>query len=300
MKHYRTYKLFVLFVLLYMLIILITPPNPATVSLYHLSDTAYRVLLLATTGLPAFLTWLAAFYGYAQLEQYSKLIKDSKEGMAFDKLTKGSRWIAYYLPVVSTTALLLSGIANSAPEFRGPGQVIGNYLAVLITLIAMGAFGSGARQLADSTKARPTQYKIRIMALAAITISVLYCYFVITESLHGRTNYYLPLGWLLPTIVIPFFFAWFMGLLAVLDLNAYGNKVKGLLYQKALRGLSGGILIVILAAIAVQYVSSASPQQNHLVLGGVLVVRYILYGFLALGFAVIGTSAKKLQRIEKI
>jgi hypothetical protein len=300
MKEFRLHKLFVFFVLLYILIVLLTPPNPMTVHLYHLNETAYRVLLLATTGIPAFLTWFAAFYGFTWLQQYNELIKDTKEGAAFTKLTKGSRWLAYYLPFVSTATLLLSAIANHSHGFRGPAQVISNYLAVLISLTAMAAFSTGARQLADTVRARPTQLKIRFVSFSFIVVGVLYAYFVITKSLSGHAHYYLSLGWLLTTVVVPFFFAWFMGLLAVLDLDAYSSKVKGLLYQKALKGLSAGILVVILAAIVLQYVNTVNPQRGHLVLGAVLVIRYIVYICMAAGFGLIGSSAKKLQQIEKI
>jgi hypothetical protein len=91
-----------------------------------------------------------------------------------------------------------------------------------------------------------------------------------------------------------------LGLLAVLDIDAYATNISGLLYRKSLQLLSAGLLVVVLSSVLVQYLNSASTQRGRLILGGVLVIKYILYACLAAGFALIAHSAKKLQQIEKI
>jgi hypothetical protein len=142
---------------------------------------------------------------------------------------------------------------------------------------------------------------MRILALSFIILGVLYCYFIIRHGFDPATSpYHLPLGWLLMTNVVPYFFAWILGLLAVLDIDAYAGKVTGILYRQALRILSAGLLTVIVTSILIQYVNSANLQQGRFIFGAVLVMRYMLYACLAAGFGLVAHSAKKLQQIEKI
>jgi hypothetical protein len=258
-------------------------------------------LLFVVIALPAYLTWLAAFYGYRQLNRYTTLLDGAKEGLPFAKLSTGVKWLAFYLPLVSCTSLLLSGIANAHPGFRAFADVSSTYLSVAIALGAFWITSDGARQLTVLVKTRPSLFKTKLLTLSFIVMGVTYCYFVVKHGLNHHTSpYHLPIGWLLLTTVVPYFFAWMLGLLAVLDIDAYATKVSGLLYRQALRLLSAGLLTVIISSILIQYVNSAALQRTRLVFGLVLVIRYILYAGLAGGFALIAHSAKKLQQIEKI
>lgn len=295
------YRLYAVFVIAYTLILLFMPPNPATLAAYNLNEAAYRVLLFAVVALPAFLTWLAAFYGYNQLNAYSKLVADTREGEAFETLRKGVKWLALYLPVVSLVTISLFAIANSNGGFRPFAEVFSNYLTIVIALGAFAMLGNGARKLAELSNVRPSLFKTRLLTLSFIIMGVLYCYFIIKHGIDPNGSpYHLSIGWLLITNVVPYFFAWMLGLLAVLDIDAYADKVTGILYRQALRLLSGGLLTVIITSILIQYVNSASLQRGRFVFGVVLVLRYTLYACLAAGFALIAHSAKKLQQIEKI
>jgi hypothetical protein len=277
------------------------PPNQATLVAYHLNEAGYRALLIAVVALPAYLTWLAAFYGYNQLGQYAKLVADAREGAAFETLRRGVKWLALYLPVVSILALLLAAIANTHTGFRPFADVTTNYLTIFVALGAFWMLNKGARQLAELSGVRPSLLKMRILALSFIILGVLYCYFIIGHGLdHNTSPYHLPLGWLLMTNVVPYFFAWILGLLAVLDIDAYAGKVTGILYRQALQILSAGLLTVIVTSILIQYVNSANLQQGRFIFGAVLVMRYMLYACLAAGFGLVAHSAKKLQQIEKI
>lgn len=295
------YRLYALFVIFYSLVLLLMPANQVTLDAYHLTNASYRVLLFIVVALPAFLTWLAAFIGYNQLNRYTILLNGATEGEPFSKLTTGVKWLAYYLPVVSCTNLLLSAIANSHPSFRPVADVFSTYLSILIALGAFSLSSSGARQLTVIGKTRPSLLKTKLLTLSFIIMGVTYCYFVIKHGIDPRTSpYHLPLFWLLLTTVVPYFFAWMLGLLAVLDIDAYATKVSGVLYRRALQLLSCGLLTVIISSVLIQYVNSAALQRGRLVFGLLLIIRYILYAGLAGGFALIAHSAKKLQQIEKI
>jgi hypothetical protein len=143
--------------------------------------------------------------------------------------------------------------------------------------------------------------KTRLLTLAFIIMGVAYCYFVVKHGLDADTSpYYMPLAVLLATVVIPYLYAWMLGLLAALDIDAYAGNVSGLLYRKALQLFSCGLVTVVASSVLLQYVNSASTERLRLVLGGVLVIRYLLYAAMAGGFALIAHSAKELQQIEKI
>lgn len=295
------YRLYLLFVIFYSLVLLFMPANPATLAAYHLSNAAYRTLLFAVVALPAYLTWLAAFIGYNQLHRYRVLLDGANEGKPFDQLTTGVKWLAYYLPIVSCTSLVLSAVANSQPGFRAFADVASTYLSIVIAIGAFSLTSLGARELTVLSKTRPSLFKTKLLTLSFIMMGVTYCYFVIKHGLQPHNSpYHLPIIWLLVTTVVPYFFAWMLGLLSVLDIDAYATKVSGLLYRRALRLLSAGLLMVIASSIFIQYVNSAALQRGRLVFGLVLVVRYALYAGLAGGFALIAHSAKKLQQIERI
>jgi hypothetical protein len=300
MKRPQSYKLLAIFVVLFLLVVLVSPANSDTLSRYHLSQASYRILLFATVGIPAFLTWYAAFYGYEQLESYTSTIAKTKEGEAFEFLRRGSKWIALYLPIVTIVSMILLGIANAASFFRGAALIISNYVAVILSLIAFTLVSTGARKIANVDNARPSLTKTRLVTFLFIVMGLLYSYFITKHASGNAHPYYLSPLLMLLTVVLPYFYAWFMGLLALLDIDAYASKVPGILYRKALRLLSCGLLTIIVSSILLQYINSANTNRGRLIFGSELLMRYALYATISAGFLLVGSSAKKLQQIEKI
>jgi hypothetical protein len=105
---------------------------------------------------------------------------------------------------------------------------------------------------------------------------------------------------LLITVVVPFLYAWFIGLLAALDIHAYSTRIDGLLFRKSLSEFSGGIILIVLASILMQFVNTVNTERGRLLLGSTFLFRYLAYLIMVGGFAVIAKSAKKLQQIEKV
>jgi hypothetical protein len=300
MKWYATYRLWIIFILLFALMVLLTPPHPDTLTRYNINPATYRILLFTTEGIPAFITWFAAFYGYERLRDYNSIIKKSKEADAFSYLEKGSRWTALYLPVVTLASLTLIGISNAHPGFRGMALVLSGYIGVVLSVVAFSLIGTGTRMMAANVNVRPSLVRTRILLGTFIVGCVLYSYYIIEHG-HKKPNpYHQPIILMLLTVVAPLFFAWLMGLLAILDIGAYAQKVPGILYRKALRLLSGGLLIIIISSILLQLIHSANTERGRLYFGNVLLAHYALYLTISLGFILIGVSAKKLQQIEKI
>lgn len=286
--------------LIFICISLVTPPDPLTIERYNLTNTTYRIVVLSAAIIPAILTWIAACYGYVQLRRYAHTIAKFTEGPAFLHINKGIRWLAFGLPTVSLISLALNAIANSHGGFRGTAIVLTNYTTVIIAITAATFLGNGARLLADTSHARPYPWLVRLISLVFVTTGVLYCYSLVIHSADGPSPYHLPMGLLLLTVVVPFLYAWFIGFFAALDINAYSLTVDGLLFRKALRQFSAGIALVVSSSILIQFVNTANPQGGQLLLGGTLLLRYIAYLAMVVGFVVIAKSAKKLQQIENI
>lgn len=122
--------------------------------------------------------------------------------------------------------------------------------------------------------------------LLFIIIGVTYCYitfrFLNLQSVGSDNNpYYLPAWLMILTVIIPFLYTWLIGLLAAYEIYLYSKNVEGILYQRAMRLLSGGVTSVIASSIVVQYLRSAVPRTEHLSFNSVLLIvniAYIFYG----------------------
>jgi hypothetical protein len=107
--------------------------------------------------------------------------------------------------------------------------------------------------------------------------------------------------WLLVlTIIIPYLYAWFIGLLAAFEITVVARQAKGILYRQALRLLAGGVSVVIAGLITIQYVRSVFPSGGKLSLGLVLLLIYLVYLIVAAGFVLITLGANRLKKIEEI
>ncbi|MCA9334504.1 hypothetical protein KC963_05630 [Candidatus Saccharibacteria bacterium] len=276
------------------------PSNPQTIAQYHLSNIAYRAVLISAIAIPATLMWLAAFYGYEQVRKYVNTVKNSKEGEGFERLAMGVKWAAFLLPSISLLLLLLRAISNSSASFLPAAIIIGNYATLIGSLIAFSIIGRGARLLADRVKVRPSLSSTRIGMLIFLSLVTFYSYFVLSHALRGPSPYHLSTGLLLTTVMIPYVYAWFVGLLAALDIRAVGRHTPGILYQRGLHRLAMGLFIVITSTILLQCLNSIHAGHDNLVFGGVLLTRYLLYASVAAGFVLLGNGAKQLSQIEKV
>ena len=279
---------------------MLMPANKLTVDTYHLTNSSYRILLLIASALPTALTWFAGFYGLVQINKFSSLVKDSQEGPAYQRFSNGVRWIALYLPISSLVSVAVYAVANGHPELRRLAHYISTYVAIFIAVMAFSIISTGARQIADMNKVRPGVLQTRLVSLIFMIIGVVYSVILTRQYYIGISTYQLPLILLVFTIIVPYLYAWLQGMLAILDITAYGEQVKGLLYRKSMRLLAVGILLIIISSILIQYLNSINTQPGRLLFGSMLLIRYCLYACSAGGFILIAQSAKKLQQIEKI
>jgi hypothetical protein len=92
--------------------------------------------------------------------------------------------------------------------------------------------------------------------------------------------------------------AWFLGLLAAINLTRYAAQVKGVLYRQALRYLVLGVLSVVIFAVIVQVLSLASRFFLGFDLARLLFTVYVLLALYGLGFWFVNLGARNLARIE--
>lgn len=275
------------------------PPNPASLHMLHISENEYR-LAIFTLILPYALIWFSAFYAYEKLEHYAQKLAGTREGEAFKKIANGVRFLAWGLALPTIIALILSAIEGQAPGFHAAHIIIDNYIAVLVPLVGFTIIGNGTRVLTEIVRARPGSTGTRLLVGAFTVVGVFFVYFVIHNQNSDTNAYYLPLTFLLLTIVVPYLYAWLGGLLSAYELRLYSLKTRGVLYQKALIWLAAGITIVIIGSIMVQYLDGVFAGRKDLSLGPLLALIYCLLIIQALGYALIAFGANRLIKIEEV
>lgn len=291
-------------VLLYVFLIFLLPANRPTMEAHNLTPLGYRIVFLSLT-LPSILTWLVAFWSYFKLYVYSNIIKESSEGAPFTMLTKGAAWLAWSLPLSAITGIILTGIANKWEVFRPAGIILGNYVNLLLPLIAFTIIGGASRRLISQAGLRLSDFSSRSIMLLFVLAGVSYSFltfrwFDLTNASSTNNPFYMPLWLTLLTIIIPYLYTWFIGLLAAYELTLYSRNSKGLLYKKAVRYLSLGLVIVIVSSISLQYLTTASPRFGDITFDLRLLAAWVLRLLRCGGFVLITLGAVQLKKIEEV
>lgn len=297
-KRSYVYLSYAVLTILYFILSLVLPISSGYFHDFNLNSIQYRVITF-TVILPLLAIWFAAFYADAKIHNYSESIEDTKEGPAFRNIARGIRWMALGLALPAFVSLILNTVAGSTAGFNGAAIVITNYLNLLFSLVAFSLIGDGARSLTDLTSSRPTHLGTKIMMFFFIMLGVLYTYFMLHNWRIHDNPYHLSKQLLVATVIIPGLYIWFSGFLASYEMTLFSKKVRGLLYQRAMKNLALGIVITILSSVVIQYVSTIYAYGSHS-LNSLLIMIYALLVTEALGYVLIASGAKKLKRIEEI
>lgn len=297
-------RTFGLLIVAFFLLLAVVPVNHAIMAQYDLSTTPYKVLYFLVY-LPFAGSWVAAYYGYSRLVAYARSVTSTAEGSGFAALAKGTGWLAWGFLLQSYAAVVLNAIANAHPNFHPTASIISNYIGVFFLFVAFVFIGSGARALIQHTKQQVSAVMTRNIQLAFVTLGVLYCYLIFRNldlyTLSASNNpYFLPVWLLILTIIIPYLYAWFIGLLAAYEIIVVAKHAKGVLYRQALRLLAGGVAVVIGSLITEQYVRTVVPHTGRLSLNIALLLTYLIYLAMAAGFVLITTGASRLKKIEEV
>lgn len=289
---------------LYIGLILILPASQRSMREYMLSPIEYRVLYLAVST-PFLISWLAAFIGYSKLHEYAEAISDTPEGSSFMRLARGCAWLAWGLPIQNFITLILNTFAYSHSGFHPAAIIISNYTGLVLPLIALTIISGASKSLTESAHLTFSAAKARSIIWMFVTAALVYCYLTFQRfdlSSFGSTKnpYYLPLWLMVISVIIPYLYAWFIGLLAAYEITLFSRNVRGVLYRQALRILVLGLVAVVVGSIALQYLNSASPRLGYLALNYKLVLTSLFRVVGGAGFVLIAIGALKLKKIEEV
>ena len=290
--------------LVYTVLILVLPVSQASIQTYYLSPLEYRALLFIVS-LPSIVTWIAAFIGYSKLREYVSLVRKTPEGTHLDKLATGCAWLAWSLPVTAILSLLLNAIANRHPAFYSASIITVNYLGLLLPLVAFSIIGVASRGLVNQARLKLSLASIRVIMLFFLAAGILYCYltfqrFDMTSLSSTQNPYFLPIWLMVLSVIIPYLYVWFIGLLAAYEITLFSQQTEGVLYRQALRLLVLGLVVIIISSIAMQYITGLQPRVGHLMFGYHLVLVSIFRLVGGSGFIALAIGANRLKKIEEI
>jgi hypothetical protein len=278
---------------------LIVPPASSTLRELHISLTEYK-LAISTLILPYALIWFSAFYAYNRLEVYAHQIRQTKEGRAFKSIADGTRVLAWGLALTTLIGIISESISSSHPGFMPAQRVINNYIAILVPLIGFTLIGNGTRALNVLGKLRPSLTGTRVLVLVFLFIGVAFTYLVINNSAKQQNPYYLSLFLLFVTFIVPYLYAWFIGLLSANEIRLYAQFVKGIIYKRALIQLAGGLTLVISGSIVSQFINSVFITKHSIALGSAFLLTYFIVVLEAFGYGLIAYAVRSLKRIEEV
>jgi len=290
---------FVILLLIVCILSLVLASDPRIFNTFHISRGAHRLIVLFLL-LPLAALWYASFFAYAKLQEYTRYLKSSKEGKAFRKITSGLGTLAFGLIIIYIISLVLYYAAAHKSGLQATAIIINNYLSLLVPVLAFTLINSGSHMLVELVNERASLLGIRVFAIMFTILGVFYTH--ITLQTHNLiiNPYHLSVYPLMITLVIPYLYAWFVGLVSAYNFKIYSEHVKGLLYKKSLSQFAAGITITIVGSIAVQFVISTVGAKTNEPLGLVLAVIYLLMAILLGGLGLMAVSTQKLKKIEEV
>lgn len=294
----KLFYAYLISILVYAGFVILPAPQQAVLFQYNLSATDLRVIDLTIILLMAAI-WYAGLYGFAKLNTYTKLIRKEKDGRQAAKLTRGVFFLVIWLPVSSTLSAILNFAAARHPGALPAITVIENYVSLALPLLGFIFIGAGANGLTGLIRQRPSYRVIHALIILLIYISLVYTHLVVTTS--GRdTVYHLSLWGILLTLVAPYIYMWFTGLIAAYQIYRYQQKVMGIVYRKGWALLGFGIGWLIIMSIGFQYLNTLTVHLRELSIYALLAIVYSVLLVLAVGFVLIALGARRLQKIEEV
>jgi hypothetical protein len=297
----RTLTYYILLAVTYTLLSAFLPVNHETATLYHLSAVQYHILLLIVT-LPVLVIWCVAFYGYSQVKRYASVIHETREGPAFTFIADGLMWLAWGLPIPAIISAVMNALGDTYHGFYGTSVIITNYANMLVPLVALHILSSGSRTLLEKSNLRLSIISTKFLTLLFVLIGTVYCYFLFREPAASLSaDYYLPPWLIIGTLVVPYLYAWFVGLLGAYEISLVSRHAGGVLYRRALQLLSRGLTVIIVASITLQFLHSllSHNASSHLSLGYMLIIIYLLLFVMGLGYSLVAYGVRRLRRIEE-
>jgi len=302
----RVFVLLVFFIAAYLVVTFSTPPDPTVLERYGISAITER-LLRVSIALPLIMIWWIAFYGFSSFKKYAFLIKGSADGKAHANIANGLAVLAIGLPISTLAGAGLRLITKTSPAFATAGSLLKHYLGLFIAVVAFFLIGKGARQLLEISKQKPPLHNQRLLGFTFLAFGSFYAYLILNHSqspanasgIEGYV-YHMPLWLVITTVILPYLYVWYKGLMAAFYIDFYKNSVSGKLYRNCLRFLAWGIGAVVISSVLLQYFGVLSEILLALNIKMLLVLIYALLVSIAVGYVLIAKGARKLQELEEV
>lgn len=294
----KLFYIYLLSLILYTGFTLLPAPDPTAMALYDLNALDVRLIDITIILLQAII-WFAGFYGYAKLHDYAYLIKKDRDGRYISKIAKGVLFLVMWLPVSSVVSAILNYISLRHAGLLPAAKIVENYVSLVFPLLGFSYIGIGARGLSELVRRRPTYRAANILIILFIYIGLVY-YHLVATTFHRSQVYHMSIWPILVTIVAPYLYMWFVGMLATFEIYLYRRSVEGIVYRQSWNLLALGLAWLILMSIAVQYLTTLSAHLSGLSLYWLLVIIYSLLLVLAISFIFIALGARKLRKIEEV
>ncbi len=288
----------------YVLEELLLPINHVSASGYGLSAIDYRLVSILV-NLPLIIIWFVAFWGYSQLKAYSKSLGSSREAPAYRSLAIGIAWLTYGLIIKTMVERLLAALSNTNPALVGPTTIISSYLNLILPLIGFIIIFAASKTLMRLQSSLTKTIKpLQLMGLCLVAGAIYNFTYIRAAGLHSISShnniYNLP-GWLLLiSLILPYLYAWLIGLTASYQLGLISLHSSGILYKKALSYLTIGLITIVIGFMFNQYLSAIWPLKNHLVLNYQLIIILLFRIISGIGFIIAAIGANKLRMIEEL
>jgi hypothetical protein len=280
---------------------LVIPPDPETLKTFHLSPASYKLVIVILL-IPEALLWYASFYAFAKLSEYSTYLKGSKECLAFKKISLGMGVLAYGLILPSIIMVPLNYIASNNNDFKPTAAIINHYMTLLVALVSFSIIRGGSQKLIGlgASAKRGSLLSMRLIALFFIILAVFYSYITLHTRRIDDNPYYMGIFPLMITVIVPYLYAWFEGLVSAYNFRLYSKNIKGLLYRQAFLHLSNGLVLTVIGFIFIQFITSTFGARMDESLGFILAIIYVLLAVLLAGLGLMALGTRKLKKIEEV
>lgn len=282
-----------------------TPSGQALMK-YHLS--LYQLSLLRfSIILPVLFIWSAILYGSLKLYVYSQTIITNKDGKGFRFIAHGV-FLFLLSSVVSSYVSLWRQFHPKDLEFIKNLSIFNNYLMVFFALVSFSLIWLGSKKFLEMVHVGKKAKQQSIIVWAAIiALSIPYIYFVTQNPLRSTSSiqdvsstYNLPDFLIFSTIVTPYIISWLLGLLAVMNMAIFSQETKGIFYKKALNKFNKGFWMIIILAIALQYLTQFTLFFSQATIAIILLIIYVILLVDGVGFVFMAYGAKQLAKIESV
>jgi hypothetical protein len=297
-------RFYLLLAAIFVLLLLLIPTSSGEVIRYQVTPANYR-LLFFLLEVPLIFIWAVSLYSYLKLKQYAELIADSPESSGYANLARGCQWLTWGLPISAIASILLTTISRDDQSLLPKAIIMSNYISLLFPVLAFTYMSRGSEALLsghyDLAKQR---HKNRLIQIVFIAVGLIYSFLILknfgaSELGSSANQYYLPVWLVVISLIIPYLYAWFLGLLTVFDIISLTKFMPGILYRRAMRLMASGLVIIIGSLMSVQYIHSFVPD-SHDSMRRNIIVAYLIYLVIIAGFVLLALGVRKMQRIEEV